>query len=141
MSSLEEREKGVARILAATSEEDLQKSPATVRTYQNYLEKNIKRPCLLTGVEDFPREERYVFGYGDPKEYEGLKKTRASYRDVFELIAFEEWEEGDEVIVVKVKRQHDKKKFSVRLDWLKATEEDTENCQRLDDYTLWYVNY
>ena len=138
---IEEQEKRVANILSATSKKDLQKAPNTVRTYQRYLEANIEYPCLLTGVEDFPWEERYVFGYGDPEEYEELKKTRASYRDIFQLIAFEEWGEGDEVIIAKVKRKHDNKKFSIRLDWLEATERATQNYQLLDDYTFWYVNY
>ena len=141
MSSFEEQEKRIAQILAPTSEEGLRKSPDTVRTYQDYLEKNIERPCLLTGIEDFPWEERYVFGYGDEKEYEELKKTRASYRDIFELIAFEEWEEGDEAIMARVKRKRDNKKFTIGLDWLKAVDKESSNYQLLDDFAVWHVNY
>ncbi|MGA9539376.1 MAG: hypothetical protein WBR24_26015 [Desulfobacterales bacterium] len=36
--------------------------------------KNIEFPCIVTGLEDFPWEEKYVFGHGNKKEYEKLKK-------------------------------------------------------------------
>jgi hypothetical protein len=39
----------------------------------DYLKRNIEFPCQLTGIEDFPWEEYYVFGPGSKKEYEKLK--------------------------------------------------------------------
>ncbi|CAC9516134.1 hypothetical protein [uncultured Gammaproteobacteria bacterium] len=55
------------------------------------------------------------------------------------LVAFEN--DVDEQILVKVKRQSDKKKFIIELDCLKAIEVTSKNYQALDDYSVWYVIY
>jgi hypothetical protein len=83
------------------------------------------RPGILglTGREDFQWKERYVFGYGDPDEYEELKKERASYTDQFELAELvpEEQPEGD--LLAQVRRCSD------------------AECQILNDYATWVANY
>jgi len=140
MSKLEEQERRIALIIAdGDINGELYKSPKTVQKFRNYLKENIDFPCMLTGIEDFPWEERYVFGYGDQEEYEELKKTNPSYKDVFELLEFEDTE--DEQIIVQVRRQKDRKKFSIVLDYLEATDKRSRNYQLLDDYACWYVNY
>ncbi len=78
MTNIKEQEKRILHIMAP-NEKDMQKaerSPATARKYLKYLKSNIQLPCLLTGLEDFLWEERYVFGFGDEEEYEELKKTK-----------------------------------------------------------------
>ena len=45
--------------------------------YYNYLKNNISFPCILTGTEDFPWEEKYVFGGWDQEEYKELKKKKS----------------------------------------------------------------
>lgn len=104
-----------------------------------YLKENLDSPCIMTGVEDFPWEERYIFGHGSKKEYEQLKKDNPSYKDIFELIRFEK--NADEQILVQVKRESDKKKFVMELYCLKATTASSKNYQILNDYSVWYVNY
>jgi hypothetical protein len=59
----------------------------------HYLKENIELPCILTGIEDFPWEEKYVFGYGNKKEYEKLKKENPSFKDKFEILDFIEDED------------------------------------------------
>jgi hypothetical protein len=93
----------------------------------------------LTGIEDFPWEERYVFGYGSKKKYEKLKKKRPSYKDTFELIAFDD--DLVEGIMVQVKRKSDEKLFLIGLEWLKPVDVKSKNYQLIDDYVTWYVNY
>lgn len=119
MSKLDEQEKRIAEILSSgeINKEKLWKTSKTLKKYFIYLKENLRSPCIMRGIEDFPWEERYVFGYGNKKEYEKLKKDNPSYKDMFEFIAFEN--DINEQIFVKVKRQSDKNKFSIELDNLK----------------------
>ncbi len=104
------------RIMEILETEDLDVDQDLLEKYRDYLNANIKRPCLLTGTEDFPWEEYYVMGPGSKAEYEKLKKTKPSYKDTFEFIVFyaEDWDEDG--MVAKVKRVSDNKQFDVRLD-------------------------
>lgn len=95
----------------------------------------------MTGIEDFSWEERYIFGPGSKAEYEKLKRTQPSYTDTFELLGFEEEVDEGYGILVKVKRVSDKKKFTMALADLEATNEQSANYQFLNDYSVWYVNY
>lgn len=127
------------QILTAGKSDEIWKSQQTVECYRQYLKENISTPCLVTGIEDFPWEERYVFGYGDPKEYKKLKKTKPSYKDTFELIKIDD--EPDEQIFVSVKRISDKKVFRLELDWLEAVDQESHNYMLLHDYSVWFVNF
>ena len=143
MSNIDEQQKRILHILAP-NETDMQKaerSPATAGKYLEYLKNNIQFPCLLTGFGDFLWEERYVFGFGEEEEYEELKKTNPSYTDIFELIDFNELEASDDEIIVKVKRQKDKKYFFIGLDWLKAIDKKSTNFQLINDYASWHTNF
>lgn len=143
MSFIDEQKKRIAEILStvANAGENLRRSPITTRKYLDYLRQNIDLPCLLTGREDFLWEEKYVFGFGSEEEYEELKKTNPSYTDTFELLEFMDLKEGDEDIIVKVKRKSDNKIFFIGLDWLKAKKKNSKNFQRIDDYGVWHTNY
>ena len=141
MDSQEDR---IAQILAdgdVDNEEMQEKSPETIAKYLHNLKENIEFPCIVTGIEDFPWEEKYVFGYGNKKEYEKLKKDNQSYEDKFEILDFFEDEDYDEKIMVNVKRLSDQKEFILELDYLKAVDKKSKNYQLLDDYSVWYVNY
>ena len=116
-------------------------SDKTLKKYLQYLKQNIKMPCNLTGQEDFLWEEKFVFGPGNKKEYEKLKKTQPSYTDIFNLLRFEELISEESGILVEVQRITDKKKFTLPLADLEATDEGSPNSQLLEDYAVWYVNY
>jgi len=57
------------------------------------------------------------------------------------LRRFEEAYDAYEGIDVQVKRISDKKRFVLPLAALKATEEQSNNYQLLDDYVVWFVNW
>ena len=141
MDSQEDR---IAQILAdgdIDNEEMLEKSPESIQKYLRYLKEKIKFPCIVTGIEDFPWEEKYVLGPGNKKEYEKLKKDNPSYKDKFEILDFYEDEDYDEQIMVRVKRLSDKKEFILELDYLEVVDKKSPNHQLLDDYSVWHVNY
>ena len=47
----------------------------------------------------------------------------------------------DESILVNVKRISDKKKFALPLADLKAVDEDSNNFQLIDDFSMWFWSY
>ena len=141
MSDFDKQEKRIAEVFGLNEAPDV--NDDTLAKYLGYLKKNVKLPCRVTGIEDmgyFGWEEYYTFGPGSKKEYERLKKTRASFTDTFELLGFDDelYEEG---ILVNVKRVSDKKRFIIPLADLEAKDEKSENYQLLDDYVTWFVNY
>ena len=142
---MDTQEERIAQILSdgdVDNEEKQEKSNGTIAKYLHYLKENIEFPCIVTGIEDFPWEEKYVFGYGNKKEYEKLKKENPSYKDRFEILDFIEDEDyNDDQIFVSTKRLSDQKEFILELDYLKAVDKKSKNYQLLDDYSVWYVNY
>jgi len=76
--SSDEQSKNITQILDSM---DLSVTEENQDKFFDYLSEHIKYPCFLTGAEDFSWEEPYLFGGFDQKEYERLKKKRASYTD------------------------------------------------------------
>ena len=141
---MDKQEKRIVDILDEECEDDCETNYGNFIKYYNYLKDNTTFPCLLTGIEDFQWEERYVFGGENQKEYEKLKKTNPSYSDVFELIKFfgpDEDVDEDGDLFIEVKRVSDKKVFELGLSWLKCTDSKSKNYQLLDDFAVWQCNY
>lgn len=138
MTDYEAQEIRIEQILG---EDNINVSDESLVMYRSYLQNNIIIPCELTGREDFRWEEYYILGPGDKKEYEELKKTRPSYKDVFTFMSFDEQIEDMPGLMVKVKRISDRKQFVLPLVDLKVTDTKSPNFQLIDDYADWYVNY
>jgi len=138
MEEFDEQEKRITEILGA---DDLTVTLKSLTLYRDYLRKNLDTPCTMTGIEDFPWEERYVFGFADTAEYEALKKKQPSYTDTYELKRFEDLINENMGIAVKVKRVHDNQRFILDLASLKAVDETSKNYTLLDDYSVWFVKY
>ena len=79
---MDAQEKRIEQILGRNCD----KTMATALAYKKHLVASLKTPCLVTGVEDFPWEERYLLGGGSEKEYRKLKKKYPSYTDKYELL-------------------------------------------------------
>ncbi|CBN55614.1 MULTISPECIES: hypothetical protein [Kamptonema] len=135
---LDEFEHKIQKILNV---KNIDVSEKTLKKYLEFLKKNIKMPCNLTGQEEFVWEEEFVFGRGNKKEYEKLKKIRPSYSDVFKLLRFEDLISEEVGILVEVQRVSDGKNFTLPVADLEATEEDSPNRDLLDDYAIWFFNY
>ena len=144
MSNFNEQDERIAEILLDTILLDVDDIPEVSREslerYFAHLKSSLKLPCYLTGIEDFPWEERYVFGYGSEAEYEKLKKKQPSYTDKFNLLNLDEEINEDYGLLVVVERISDNKKFTLPLADLKAIDEHSKNYQLLDDYSVWFVN-
>ena len=138
MSEWEAQELRIEKILG---EESLRVSDTSLAIYRSYLQNNLALPCELTGGEDFPWEEIYVFGPGDKTEYEELKKTRPSHTDIFAFIAFDDQIADIPGLMVRVKRLSDKKQFVLPLVDLEAADQKSPNYQLIHDYVVWNVNY
>ncbi|MDR0231675.1 MAG: hypothetical protein LBI82_06095 [Dysgonamonadaceae bacterium] len=129
------------RIMAVLNTDDIYDTgDESYLKYREYLKANIKKPCILTGSEDFGWEEPYLFGGWDEEEYEQLKLTRASYSDQFELIKIIDYMD-DMGIFAKVKRLSDNKKFELPLWDLKVVDEKSPNYLLISDFASWMTNY
>ena len=137
MERRDEQEKRIEEILG----EECEKNDNNFLKYYNYLKEKISIPCFLTGIEDFPWEEKYVVTGWDQEEYEELKKDNPSYTDEFELIALLQPVSGANDIFINAKRISDKKIFELELSWLKCTDSKCDNYQLLHDFSVWQVNY
>jgi len=69
-----------------------------------------------------------------------LKKTRPSYTDVFRLLRIEKEYDGFFGLFGRVARLSDKKRFTIPLEQLKATERGSPEYELLNDYSVWFVN-
>ena len=133
-------EKRIMAILGQKDIDDIFRSDENLQVYLEYLKNHVAPPCLVTGIEDFPWEEKYVFGYGDEEEYEELKKTNPFYKDTFTLMEFELIPELERIFAT-IERVTDKKQFSLPLEDLEAKSKKSPNYQLLEDYSYWYVNF
>ncbi len=119
---------------------DLERNPKNVIKYRAHLIKAVSKPCIMTGIKDFPWEDPYILGGWDQAEYAELKITHPSFTDQFELIEFLPVESGGKDIIVKVTRLSDKKVFEIELSWLECTDFKNENYQFIHDYAVWHTN-
>jgi len=109
--------------------------------YREFLEANLSKPCILTGIEDFQWEEFYVLGPGSKKEYEKLKKANPSYTDMYEFLRFDDEINEYDGLLTLVKRISDRKEFQLPLGELEVVDKNSENFRMVDDYAIWVVNY
>lgn len=136
------QEERIGKIIGMDDEGNL--NPVTEETlakYRSYLAANLGKNCVLTGSEDFPWEEKYVFGYGSKQEHDELRKTRASYMDTFELLKINHINDPLEGLTAQVKRLEDGKEFSLDLTYLEAVDKSSTDYQLIKDYSFWQVNW
>jgi hypothetical protein len=133
----DDREQRIGKILGS---DNLTVSLKSLTLYRDYLRKHLDMPCIMTGIEGFPWDNKYVFGYADEAEYEALKRDHPSPADIYELKRFEDLIDEDAGILVKVKRVKDNRRFILDLAWLKAVDESSGNHGLLDDYSTWFAN-
>jgi len=136
--SLDEEEK---RIFDVLKSDDISVNEENLARYFIFLKANLKKPCILTGMEDFDWEEPYILGGWSKKEYEKLKKTNPSYTDKFEFIKLEEEYDDWKGIYANVKRISDEKVFTIPLWDLKEVDKKDQNFQIMSDYSFWMTNY
>ena len=117
------------------------RNPKNTLRFLKFLQRNVKAPCMLTGIEEFEWERAFLAEGWDSVEYAELKTQRPSFMDHFELQELEApgSDEGD--IVACVKRLPDQKEFKIGLSQLEGLDFKDESFQFIDDYTVWYRCY
>jgi len=113
----------------------------TLNKYFKYLTENLELPCYLSGAEEFFWEEEYLYGPGNAKDYEELKKTNPSYTDIFALEIFQPKFDEMDGIMVDVKRVSDNRQFTLPLAELEVSDEDSPNHSLIEDYLAWFITY
>jgi hypothetical protein len=136
--SPEDEENRISEILK-TNDESV--NEVNLKTYFKYLKSKVSNHCILTGTEDFPWEEPYLFGDWDNDEYEKLKITQPSYTDHYKLVNFIDKFAGRQGIIVKVERLSDKKVFELPLWDLEVVDNNAPEYILISDYSSWMTNY
>ncbi|MEM6320892.1 MAG: hypothetical protein AAF960_24715 [Bacteroidota bacterium] len=134
----DDEEQFIAELLETN---DISVNPTNLEKYRSFLIRNLEGRVLLTGTEDFPWEERFVFGYGTKKEYAQMRKTRPSYQDTFLLTKLLPINRRKRDLVAEVKRQSDGKNFEILLSWLECVDKESANYNLLQAFSSWVVNY
>ena len=129
------------RAIEILGADNLTVSLRSLTLYRDYLRINLDTPCVMTGIEGLPWEEKYVFEFDDTTDSEVLKKKQPSRTDIYELKRFEDLIDKVTGIVVKVKRINDNQRFILELASLKAVDATSKNFTLLDDYSVWFVNH
>ena len=109
------------------------------------LQSEFQFPFDVIGIEDFNWEEYYLFGPGDPEEYEKLKNTQPSYRDTFKVLdikkgGYTEWVIDSKDFLAHGQRISDNKKFYLGLSEIKTLNKNSKNQKLLDEYNEWFYN-
>lgn len=120
---------------------DVSKRMETLEYYKTYLVKELSLPIEVCGWEDFAWEEFYLLGPGDKREYEVLKRTRASHTDILRMTRFSSHCEIDYGLFGHFTRISDRKRFELPLADFKAVNQKSVEAQLLEDYSIWFVNY
>jgi hypothetical protein len=133
---MEDWEQRIERILG----DDAERSPKNAKRYLAHLKRSLKLPVRVTGREDFPWEEPYIFGDWSQREYAELKKSNPSYTDSFDLLDLLPPDEHEDV-TAKIRRIPDGQVFTIGLSWLTTAKEEGPEFEILDDYATWHANY
>ncbi len=120
---------------------DISRRQETLEYYKAYLSGTLNFPVEVCGREDFSWEEFYLLGPGDKREYEELKRTRASYKDILRMTRLSEHIEVHYGLFGHFTRISDRKRFELPLEDFKAVNEKSAEAQLLEDYSVWFVNY
>ncbi len=136
---MDKEEKRIAKALGAQEVPEVDEG--NLLQYRKYLLEQLDKGTVLTGREDFPWEEQYVFASGNRAEYERLKKENPSYQDEYKLLGISEEEVEENDLVAQVERLSDKKCFKIGLSWLTTKNKRSKDFQTLDDFASWVVNW
>lgn len=136
---MDDEEKRIAKILDTREVPSVNKK--SLLEYRKYLLAQLDKDTVLTGREDFPWEEKYVFGPGNKAEYEQLKKKNPSYKDEYKLIGISEEYVEDNDLIAQVVRLSDTKRFEIGLSWLATKDEKNKGFMLLDDFATWVSNW
>lgn len=120
---------------------DISRRKETLEYYKEYLERELRLPVEVCGREDFSWEEFYLLGPGDKREYEELKRTKASYTDILRMTRLSEHMEVHYGLFAHFTRISDRKRFELPLEDFRAVNKKTPEAQLLEDYSIWFVNY
>jgi len=136
---MDKDEKRIAEALGARRVPEV--NAKNLLRYRKYLLARLDKGTVLTGREDFPWEEKYVFGVGSRAEYERLRRNNPSYQDDYRLIDIAEEEPEEDDLIALVERISDKKRFEIGLSWLTTKDGKSKDFQPLDDFATWVANW
>lgn len=146
MERLNEQDLRIAGILGDAFDNDAYYFEDLILIFHAHLQKNLRLPCRVTGIEDFRWEGFYLLGPGDLEEYQKLRRTQPSYEDIYELLSVQAGVYSDwmifngEDLAAHVRRESDGKEFYLGLSEIEVIDKKSPNYQLIDDYAVWFDN-
>ncbi|MBD2713138.1 calcium-binding protein, partial [Limnospira platensis] len=61
------------------------------------------------------------------------------YQDTFEILSFVDKFDAEDGLKVEVRRVSDEKLFTLDLADLECTDEESDNYQLIEDYSIWFL--
>lgn len=125
---------------------NIQVNKTNLKKYFNYLKKNLKIPCLVTGI-DVLDEEDY------PEVDSSTKKGNVSVSmlaedDIYNIVEFNNHlhdlygilVEVESARVTRLRRRKNKQRLTVPLAQLEVLDPDSPNYELLDNYSIWFFS-
>ncbi len=126
--------------------ENIEVNKTNLKKYFNYLKKNLKMPCLVTGIDVLDEED-------DPELDSGTKKDNVSVSmlaedDIYNIVEFNNHlhdlygilVEVESARVTRLRRTKNKERLTVPLAQLEVLDPDSPNYELLDNYSIWFFS-
>lgn len=126
--------------LDAALGKDVSRSAVNTRSWLNYILNHVTLPTKVSGIEEFSWEEPYIMGGWNQTDYEELKKTNASYSDMYDLVRVS-LPENHDILMAEIIRISDQSTFHMRLCFLEGCSGVKAVDSIIDAYSYWHYNY
>ncbi|MDY6806507.1 MAG: hypothetical protein SXA11_22240 [Cyanobacteriota bacterium] len=123
--------------------DNIQVNKTNLKKYFNYLKKNMKMPCLVTGIDVLDEEDS---SENDRSKKKGkVSVTMLGEDDIYNIVEFNNnlhdlYGILVEVEPAKAKGGKNKERLTVPLAQLEVFDPDSPNYELLDNYSIWFFS-
>jgi len=122
---------------------NIQVNKTNLKKYLTYLKKNLKLPCLVTGLDDLVLDEEDYQDFNQSKKKGNVFLTMPVEDEIYKILGFNNYLNEEFGILVEVerspqKRTKDKPRLTVPLVQLEAYDPTSEDYELLETYSIWF---
>lgn len=122
---------------------NIQVNQTNLKKYLTYLKKNLKLPCLVTGLDDIVLDEEDYQEFNQSKKKRDIFLTQPVEDETYKILGFNNYLDEKFGILVEVerspeKRAKDRPRFTVPLAQLEGYDPTSEDYELLENYSIWF---
>ena len=122
---------------------NIQVNKSNLKKYLTYLKKNLKLPCLVTGLDDLVLDEEDYQEFNQAKKKGDVSLTMPVEDETYKILGFNNYLDEKFGILVEVerspeKRTKDKPRLTVPLVQLEGYDPTSEDYELLETYSIWF---